>query len=198
LVVATLAVATGVALGYLLPWAPGIPIAVTISYLVLARVLVRRERARWCRDLEALRRADHGAEADRSLTPKASQPTTESDAESEALEVVEVVEVVEGRESRNHQGLAVVTGLDDTTSIPVSMLASLQPKTEAGALWDPLPVTLPTYVTKPRATRSVRTIDLSEPGVASSGRDAADSALVAEAATAVPPDEGADRRAVGS
>ena len=59
-------------------------------------------------------------------------------------------------------------------------------------------MTLPTYVTKPRAHRSVRTIDLLEPGVVSSGRNAADSALVAEAATAMPPGEQQRDRAVGS
>jgi hypothetical protein len=65
-------------------------------------------------------------------------------------------------------------------------------------LWDPLPVTLPTYVGKPRATRSVRTIDLNAAGVSSSGRNAADSALVAESATAGRDEQGAPgRRAVG-
>jgi hypothetical protein len=39
-----------------------------------------------------------------------------------------------------------------------------------GALWDPLPITMPTYVSKPLAPRTVRTIDLSGPGVASSER----------------------------
>ena len=36
-------------------------------------------------------------------------------------------------------------------------------------VWDPLPVTLPTYVTKPRAGRTVRTIDFDAPGVWTSG-----------------------------
>lgn len=35
-----------------------------------------------------------------------------------------------------------------------------------GALWDPLPLTLPTYVTKPAARRTVRTIDLTRPAAA--------------------------------
>jgi hypothetical protein len=39
-----------------------------------------------------------------------------------------------------------------------------------GALWDPIPITMPTYVSKPLAPRTVRTIDLSGPGVASSAR----------------------------
>jgi hypothetical protein len=37
-------------------------------------------------------------------------------------------------------------------------------------LWDPLPITVPTYVSKPLAPRTVRTIDLSGPDVTSSGR----------------------------
>lgn len=49
-------------------------------------------------------------------------------------------------------------------------------------LWDPVPVTLPTYVGKePAASRTVRTIDLDSTGVWSSGRSEADSALAREA-----------------
>jgi hypothetical protein len=39
-----------------------------------------------------------------------------------------------------------------------------------GALWDPIPITMPTYVSKPLAPRTVRTIDLSGPGVSSAAR----------------------------
>lgn len=39
-----------------------------------------------------------------------------------------------------------------------------------GALWDPIPITMPTYVSKPLAPRTVRTIDLSGPGAASTAR----------------------------
>ena len=42
--------------------------------------------------------------------------------------------------------------------------------TKPGVLWDPIPITMPTYVSKPLAPRTVRTIDLSGPGVASSAR----------------------------
>jgi hypothetical protein len=48
-----------------------------------------------------------------------------------------------------------------------------------GSLWDPLPVTLPTYVNKARARRTVRTIELTN--VASSGHSEADSTLAREA-----------------
>ena len=41
-----------------------------------------------------------------------------------------------------------------------------------GKLWDPVPITLPTYVSKPLAPRTVRTIDLSGPTVTPSPRPA--------------------------
>lgn len=70
--------------------------------------------------------------------------------------------------------------------------------------WDPVPVTLPTYVTKEQAgRRTVRTIDLDSTGVWTSGRTESDSALAREAdqaeraAKASRADEEA-RRATGS
>ena len=43
-------------------------------------------------------------------------------------------------------------------------------KTAAGGLWDAVPITMPTYVSKPLAPRTVRTIDLSGPDVTSAPR----------------------------
>jgi hypothetical protein len=64
--------------------------------------------------------------------------------------------------------------------------------------WDPVPVTLPTYVSKPVASRSVRTIDLDSTGVWTSGRSEADSALVRDAAPADDESGSEDQRALGS
>ena len=72
------------------------------------------------------------------------------------------------------------------------------------AMWDPVPVTLPTYVTKPTATRrTVRTIDLDSTGVWTSGRTDADSQLAREAdeadkAARKSRRDGDDQQAVGS
>ena len=52
------------------------------------------------------------------------------------------------------------------------------------SLWDPLPVTLPTYVTKPRAERKIRTIDLNGDGAWTSGH--LPESPVAEAAAGEP------------
>ena len=50
------------------------------------------------------------------------------------------------------------------------------------SLWDPMPVTLPTYVTKPAAARrTVRTIDLDSTGVWTSGRTEGDAQIAREA-----------------
>ncbi len=65
--------------------------------------------------------------------------------------------------------------LDDTSQTP----AVTDP-----SLWDPMPVTLPTYVTAPAARRTVRTIDLDSTGVWTSGRSEADTALAREAENA--------------
>lgn len=85
-----------------------------------------------------------------------------------------------------------------TVTLETSVLAEAMRDPE---MWDPVPVTLPTYVTKPAAQRTVRTIDLDSTGVWTSGHTEADSALARQADEAARAareagDEG--RRAVGS
>jgi hypothetical protein len=88
------------------------------------------------------------------------------DADPQQDDVLEV--------ERNDQGFDELSPLSDTASIPA--LAA-----DGSPLWDPLPMTLPTYVTKPTASRSVRTIDLDDTGVWTSGRTEADAALARQA-----------------
>lgn len=78
--------------------------------------------------------------------------------------------------------------------------APAAPPAVAG-MWDPIPVTTPTYVSKPLAPRTVRTIDLSAPDVTSSGRTSAP-VLAETAPVQTTPSETAEeqpdhRRAVG-
>jgi hypothetical protein len=69
---------------------------------------------------------------------------------------------------------------ETTSSVaPVQVDAPRDP-----SLWDPVPTTLPTYVSKPPARRTVRSIDLDSTGVWTSGRSEADSALAREAEAA--------------
>ena len=189
LLVACVGVGVAAALGQLPPWTVAIPVVLTVGFLVLARVLVRREHARWDAQLLELKVLASTSPAASTTDAAVDQDTAPDATELPAVEVVEEASV--------EAQLAVVSGLDDTSSFPLGLLDDVTPTTDSGSLWDPLPVTLPTYVSKPRASRSVRTIDLQAPGVSSSGHDAASSALVADAATSSPPDD-LPQRAVGS
>lgn len=83
------------------------------------------------------------------------------EATAETADSSETAESADADDDTNHQGIPVVRDPN---------------------LWDPVPVTLPTYVDKePAARRTVRTIDLGATGVWTSGRTAEDSALAREA-----------------
>lgn len=70
------------------------------------------------------------------------------------------------------------------------MIAVPSVTTAGEAVWDPLPVTVPTYVTKPRVGRTVRTIDFTMPGTWTSGH------VEAESVELPGRDEAVDRAAV--
>jgi len=160
-------------------WSVAAPVVLTAGYLVLCRRQVRREdEALW------------GPSAQADLAPRrAIRVDSPQQASSPAGAAHRAAETEFSDE-------------EDTVQIPVAALETVAVSvetTDGGSLWDPLPVTLPTYVGKARATRSVRTIDLGAPGSWTSGRDEADSALVEQAVA----DESAEAqheqaRAVGS
>jgi hypothetical protein len=57
---------------------------------------------------------------------------------------------------------------------PEAPVVEVRPVTaDSGSLWDPLPITLPAYVDKPVAKRSVRKIAIGEAGTSSAGHAAA-------------------------
>lgn len=193
LLLADVAVGALAALGTVPVWAVSVPLVLTLSFLVTARLTVRRERLRHAAEL----RDPQDAAAPVTEAPDAVATDLPAIPEQRLPELgPDPAPAPAPASVRNEQGLEVVSGLDDTSAFPVGLLDAAA-AVEPGALWDPLPVTLPTYVHKPRAQRSVRTIDLQAGDVVSSGHDAAASALVADAATSAPPDE-LPQRAVGS
>ena len=164
-------------------WSVVLPVALTLVYLVLCRTQVRTETARDARVLTRRTPTEEGE-------PVESAETSETSVAAEVL--VEKVLVVD----EDLQALLRETD-EDTIGIPVADLqAALAPtpsevdlptEDHAGEaagprLWDPLPVTLPTYVTKAKARRTVRTIELGEPGTWTSGRTAEDAEVVARSA----------------
>jgi hypothetical protein len=152
-------------------WSVAIPAGLTVLYLLLCRTQVRHERSvTWEADLAAAVEA----------LPEASsvRPVARPAARVDAPYGTPVLPA-----ARNAQGFEEFDDTEDTVAIPVAVLdAVVVPTVDGGSLWDPLPVTLPTYVSKPKARRTVRTIALDEPGTWSSGRSQEDSQLVAEAA----------------
>ncbi|MET1060620.1 MAG: hypothetical protein ABWX84_13560 [Nocardioides sp.] len=124
---------------------------------------------------------------------RADAPVAVVDAEEPAPDALDDLPADYSVE-RNAQGFDEVAASAETSTMPAIV---------DGTLWDPLPVTLPTYVTKPAATRrSVRTIDLGEPGAWTSGHTDESSAIVreADAAAKATRDSGEEptRKAVGS
>ena len=183
----SIAVVTGLAAFAVVPWwSVAVPAGLSVLYLVLCRTQVRHERsATWDADLAAA--VEAMPEAGSAVRPL-SRPAARVDAPY-GMPVTAAV--------RNAQGFEEVDPNEDTVAIPVALLdAVVVPTVDGGSLWDPLPVTLPTYVSKPKARRTVRTIDLDEPGTWSSGRSAEDSQLVAEAAASEVSEEAADEAAV--
>lgn len=103
----------------------------------------------------------------RAMAPASRMPLVVP-TEKEAAE-----EVAETTDRSAEQAEAEVDPMADTSA---GMAAVVDP-----TLWDPVPVTLPTYVTKPAATRSVRTIAFDDTGVWTSGRTDADAQIAREA-----------------
>jgi len=178
LVLLDLAVVTTSALAVSPWWSVSVPVTLTAVYLFLCRRQVRRE-------VEAL--WEPGADTD--LVPR-RRIRVDAPADSNA-------QVHSGTQA----GEADFSDDEDTVQIPVAELETVAVSvetTDGGSLWDPLPVTLPTYVGKARATRSVRTIDLGAPGSWTSGRDEADTTLVEQAAEEAAEMPAEQARAVGS
>jgi hypothetical protein len=136
------------------PWSVAIPAALVVSFLALCRWQVRREDdAIWAR-----RRA---AEESDAADPVGDEP----DDEPTVVLGKASADGVAGRHPVEDDA-EPVGDADLAESTNVAVTVSTQ---DGSSLWDPLPVTLPTYVSKAKATRTVRTIDLGQPDAWTSG-----------------------------
>lgn len=155
LLVLNIAVALAAAFG-VIGWVwQAAPATLLVAWLVTCRLMVRSEQA--AAEVWAPTRV-------RIPRRPAESPVTASPAGQD----VPAETVVE----RNDQGFDEVAPEAETTTI----------EAVHEDLWSPVPITLPTYVTKdPAVRRTVRTIDLSAPDVTTSGRTEEDSAIAREA-----------------
>jgi hypothetical protein len=167
-VVGGLAVASVIALSWV-----AAPVALVVAWLVACRVQVRGELG-----------------LTRVKQPK--QPKAENKSVHDEEETIIVSGQFEDiNPALKHQMEDVpleANALDDQIVIAVPSVS-----TTGEALWDPLPVTLPTYVTKPRAGRTVRTIDFGQAGAWTSGHIEGEDVELPQRSE----DSGDERRAVG-
>ncbi len=153
------------------------PAGLLAAWLLACRVMVRGEHAAW----DALTAP---APAD---PPQAEVEAPEGEDADEADDLPSDYDV-----EANDQGFDEVAPAADTTGLDATPAAK--------PLWDPVPVTLPTYVQKAAAVRrSVRTIDLDATGVWTSGRTDEDARIAQATAKRVARESGGDAgQAVGS
>lgn len=184
-----LALVGGLVAARLLAWPVLLlPTFLLLAWLVACRLMVRRERGL----------SGPLARIPATVLPEAAPVFAAGPAGEETQEVA-VVSAPLAAEAVSGLLPAAAAEAHAPDEAPVGVPTPRAPAAASG-LWEPVPVTLPTYVSKPAAERrSVRTIDLDATGVWTSGRTDADSALVRDAEERARRDEGeAPGRAVGS
>ncbi len=148
-----LAVVVGLAAFVVVPWwSVAIPASLVVAFLVVARLSVRKTQQR-------PRPVAHASPTARPAGQAVEGP--DADAVASAVDgAAQLLDQIIEKDASDVQQAEELLADD-------------------GSLWDPLPMTLPTYVNKARARRTVRTIELT--GINSSGHDDADTALAREA-----------------
>ncbi len=149
-----------VAVAGVLPlWSVVLPLVAIAGFLVVARRSVRRASEDYWVEVEA-RPADATNVVRRAATRVEAAAGNPSDGDADKEPTVGL--------AREELAAAV---LASAPAEPERMVAVTVKTADGGSLWDPLPVTLPSYVDAPAAKRTMRTIDLSGPDTWSSGRE---------------------------
>jgi hypothetical protein len=147
-----------------------VPAVLVVAWLVACRVQVRAERGISRPKVERTSLSDRVPsslkKAARSATERPARRSAAPSADEEHTVVVshQFEDVDPGRKHVMERAELPEDALEEKLQIAVPSIS-----TQGAPLWDPLPVTLPTYVTKPRVGRTVRTIDFDAPGAWTSG-----------------------------
>ncbi len=164
-------------LGALPVWVAAFPALLLVGFVVHLRraitaqaVLDRRRRAQ--QSVAETRRRRSGAAASAALSVEHLVPAERHPLEQRPSAVYAEAGLAD---------LAAPATAAHPDAAPV--VADLPYDSEVERAWEPVPVPLPTYVTAPKAPRSVRVIDLTKPGLWTSGHIDPEEAerLVAEA-----------------
>jgi hypothetical protein len=158
------------AFGVLPAWAIAVPLTLIVVFLWMARRQVRLASDHYWQEAAETRPESSNVVRRPAVRVDISHGA-ERRSEDDEPTVVLTAEQLTAAAKALEQEIAYVIALETT---------------EGASLWDPLPITLPTYVDKPAAARSYRTIDLDGPNTWSAGHSAADSKTAAERAPAEP------------
>jgi hypothetical protein len=180
-------------------WSIAVPIVVIVGFLAVARRQVRlANESYWRRAAEAraqssnvVRRPADAARVDathsagrESRKRRAAASSGPDGSSSHGNDPDDEPTITLSAE----QLAAARRGLTEEHVVAVPLRTS-----DGSSLWDPLPITLPAYVDKPVAKRSVRKISIGEASTWSSGHSAP--ATVSTGSTAQPPTQQDDARA---
>jgi Ca2+/Na+ antiporter len=169
-------------------WSVALPILLIVVFLVVARRQVRRANETYWRQAADARirsaaptvvsrpgaarvDASHGV-ARKQSTDDATTSGGEAGTAGEQAGADHDDE--EPTVTLTAEQVAAAAGLSEERVVAVALHTA-----DGTSLWDPLPITLPTYVEKPVAKRSVRKITIGESGTWSAGHSAAASSVAA-------------------
>lgn len=189
LVALTLLIGAVSIFGAIPAWSVAVPVLLIAAFLVVARRQVRIANERYSqravdvrpaasnvapRPAAARVDASHGAARNRS-----GRRPTKSDGDTVGASVEPAQAEPDDGEptiTLTAEQVTAAAGLSEERVVAVS-----EQTADGGSLWDPLPITLPTYVEKTVAKRSVRKIAIGEAGTWSSGHSPAASGTGASA-----------------
>lgn len=172
-------------------WSVLVPVGLTAGFLMVSAAAARQERgqerARRSADMPVARRVtDDRREvpAPRTVSRHAAPAVSRSVGEDRSRDVpVEASPVTAAAHEPSVPSAfstpSVPSAPAAETAVPVAVpdRVSLGPSVPSGELWDPVRVPLPTYVTKAKAPRTVRTVDLAQSGVWAAAGTSADGLL---------------------
>jgi hypothetical protein len=157
----TLAVGGVSALGLLPIWSAAVPAVLIVAFLWVARRQVRLANERYWQEVADTRPEPSNVVRRPAVRVDASHGAARHDDEpTVTLTAAQLAEVAAAVEEERVDVVTLETA-------------------DGASLWDPLPVTLPTYVDKPVAQRTYRTIDLDSPDTWSAGHSDADTQTAA-------------------
>lgn len=172
LVALTLVTAAVSVLGAIPIWSSVIPLVLIVAFLGLARRQVRiADESYWQRAADA-----HSGSSNVVRRSAARVDASHGAARSEQSDGDEANNAPDGRDPADDEPTVTLTqeqlasaaaDLEQERLVAVSIATA-----DGSSLWDPLPITLPTYVDKPVARRSVRRVTLGESGTWSAGHAA--------------------------